>query len=248
MPLSVTRALCALACSLLLFHSAATADEPAKMQLPPPPDPELCTRVTKEFVKAGGIQAMQFAGIHSIQTPTDNWMMQQIMSEVRPDFVIETGTLNGATTLFYATVLGQVRPTARVFTVDIKKQWEAAATYPAWKDRVEFFLGSSTAPEVVKQITERVKKVKNAKVLVTLDSLHTKEHVAKELEFYAPLVTKDSYLVVQDTTYDTMLDAKDGPLAAVKEFLAKHPEFETDRSRERFLITFYPGGYLKRVR
>jgi cephalosporin hydroxylase len=222
---------------------------PAAAETVPLPDPELCKRVTKEFMAAGGLLTVGFAGIRSVQSPMDNWMMQQIMSELRPDFVIETGTLHGGTTLYYATVLGQVKPQARVLTVDIKKQWDEAATFPAWKERVEFFEGSSTAPEVVEQIAKRVKAVKNATVLVTLDSLHTKEHVARELELYAPLVTKGSYLVVQDTWYDTFgMGNKNGPLVAVQEFLKSHPEFETDRERERYLVTFYPFGYLKRVR
>lgn len=87
-----------------------------------------------------------------------------------------------------------------------------------------------------------------ATVFVTLDSLHTQEHVAKELDLYAPLVTTGSDLVVQDTTYDTLGTTDKGPLAAIRDFLKKHPEFETDRERERFLVTFYPFGYLKRVR
>ena len=237
-------ALLSLTCALLASHSTAAWGEPA-----PLPDPELCKRVTKEFMSAGGIPTIGFAGIRSIQSPMDNWMVQQIMSELRPDFVIETGTLNGGTTLFYATVLGQVHPKARVLTVDIEKQWDKVATFPAWNERVEFFLGSSTAPEVVKQIATRVQTVKDPIVLITLDSLHTKAHVAQELELYAPLVTKGSYIIVQDTWYDTFSVGKEeGPLAAVREFLKSHPEFETDRERERYLVTFYPFGYLKRVR
>ena len=130
----------ALLWSLALVSSGARG-EPTPS--PPLPDPELCSRVTREFVRAGGLPTVSFAGIRSVQTPMDNWMVQQILSELRPDFVIETGTLNGGTTLFYATVLGQVQPKARVLTVDIEKQWDKAAMFPAWKERVEFFRGSS---------------------------------------------------------------------------------------------------------
>jgi cephalosporin hydroxylase len=164
-------------------------------------------------------------------------MMQQIITELRPDYIIETGTYSGGTTLFYATVLAQVNPKGRIITIDIEPRVEKASKFQLWKDKIELITDSSVSPDVIETITERVK---GTTVLITLDSLHTTEHVRKELELYSPLVSGGSYIVVQDTNGP-------GPRKAVAEFVKKHPEFEVDRSREKFLLTFYPSGYLKRL-
>ena len=85
--------------------------------------------------------------------------------------------------------------------------------------------------------------------LVILDSDHTKTHVAKELERFAPLVTKGSYLIVEDTNISghPIEDYSGDPMGAVLEFLSTHPEFESDRSREKYLISQNPFGYLRRI-
>lgn len=187
-------------------------------------------------------------GIPSVQNPADNWMMQEIIYEVNPDVIIETGTYKGGTTLFYAAVLAHVNPEGKIITVDIADYSGQASERSLWQERVEKIMGSSIDPELVRSIAG---KVKGKKVLVTLDSDHSKEHVLRELELYAPLVSPGSYLVVQDTVYGgNPVNSKSGedPLAAVREFLKNHPEFSVDRDREKFLLTFYPSGYLKRVR
>lgn len=86
--------------------------------------------------------------------------------------------------------------------------------------------------------------------MVILDSDHTKEHVAAEIELYSQLVTVDSYILVQDGVIDTLpmfAAARPGPLPAIHEFLARHPEFELDRARsQRFLVSHHPDGWLRR--
>ena len=90
---------------------------------------------------------------------------------------------------------------------------------------------------------------KPSPVLVILDSDHTKVHVLKELERFAPLVTKGSYLIVEDTNISghPIEDYSGDPMGAVLEFLSTHPEFESDRSREKYLISQNPFGYLRRI-
>jgi cephalosporin hydroxylase len=85
-------------------------------------------------------------------------------------------------------------------------------------------------------------------VACTLDSDHSAEHVARELDAYAPLVTPGHYLVVQDTYLGLYLDGDyaGGPLGAVEAFLTEHPEFEIDMHPQRWLITQNPFGWLKR--
>jgi cephalosporin hydroxylase len=192
----------------------------------------------------------RFLGITSLQYPTDNWVMQEIISEIKPDFIIETGTHSGGTALFYAMILEQVNPKGKVLTVDIMPHHPQVSRFRVWTERVTFFKGSSTDAGIVKKIAGRVK---GHKVLVTLDSLHTKAHVQKELEIYSKMVSVGSYIIAQDTHlgghpnhHPTAPD--EGPWGAVHEFLKANKNFVADRSRERHLISQNPMGYLKRTR
>jgi cephalosporin hydroxylase len=174
--------------------------------------------------------------------------MQEIISEIRPDYIIEAGTRYGGTTLFYASVLSLVNPNGKVITIDIAPETDDASKLPLWNQRVEMIVGSSVEPKVTDHIAE---EVKGKKVLVTLDSLHTREHVLKEMQIYSKLVTPGSYLVVQDTNlngHPVEPNFGPGPMEAVQEFLKTNDNFVADRSREKFFLTFYPGGWLKRIK
>jgi cephalosporin hydroxylase len=187
-------------------------------------------------------------GVRSDQTPTDNWQMQQIISELKPDYIIETGTLYGGTTAFYADVLGQVNPNGKVITIDIEPQVTDAAKLKSWQERVELITASSVDPKMTAELAQRVA---GKKVLVTLDSMHTRDHVLKELEIYGPMVSVGSYVVVQDTNvngHPVLPDWGPGPMEAVQDFLKTHDNFVPDSNREKFMLTFYPGGWLKKVK
>jgi cephalosporin hydroxylase len=192
---------------------------------------------------------MWFQNVPIEKNPLDLWMMQQIIYETRPDFVIETGTFKGGSALYWAyTLNGLGLDKSHVFTSDIQDVTATAAGNPLWKKYVTFFKGSSTAPEFLQRIAEQVK---GHKVLVTLDSDHTASYVLKEIKAYAPFVNRGSYLVVEDTHMDgvpTDPGFGPGPLAAVQQFLQEggSKDFEQDFSREAFIMTFNPGGWLKR--
>ena len=120
--------------------------------------------------------------------------------------------------------------------------------YRAIRPAVEFLPGSSTDPALVARIARRVQ---GRKTLVTLDSDHSMRHVLQELRMYSPLVSSGSYLVVEDTHYDgvpTQPDFGPGPTAAVRRFLAEggSRDFEPDLTREALVMTFNPGGWLRR--
>jgi cephalosporin hydroxylase len=209
----------------------------------------------------------KYLGVPLIQTPTDLWAFQELLTEIQPDFVIETGTYKGGTTLYFATLLDQLNPESKVITIDIEPQFAKPieALAPAlrqrvnalWQRRVEFIQSNSVDPKLIESLAARVK---GKTVLVTLDSCHNVGHVLRELQLYAPLVSKGSYLVVQDTRHDddpewvkrwatcSGYDRVGGPGLAVDEFLRSNSDFKVDRERERFLLTWYPRGYLKRVR
>jgi cephalosporin hydroxylase len=111
---------------------------------------------------------------------------------------------------------------------------------------------SSIAPETLEEVRNLISP--NEKVMVILDSNHTKEHVRKELELYGPLVTPGSYIVAADGIMEDLIDVpggepewtRDNPRAAVHEFLASHPEFEIDPEPTRSGITYWPDAYLRR--
>jgi cephalosporin hydroxylase len=196
-------------------------------------------------------QNMYWFGIPVLKSPSDMWMMQQVVAEVRPDYLIEAGTSYGGSALYFAHVFaGLGLSDARVITIDIHDKTAEVSRHALWQKHVEFVHGSSTDPAVVSSIAERVK---DSKVMVVLDSNHSRNHVLSELEAYAPLVNPGSYIVVEDTSLDAIPLVRmtgRGPMAAVEEFLGTSAgeSFQPDLAREIFLVTFHPGGWLRRVR
>lgn len=196
-----------------------------------------------------------FLGVPTWQNPCDLWMLQEIIAEVKPDVVIETGTAYGGSALFLAMVLEQVNPQGRVITIDVEPKTDAAARLRIWRERVDLIVGDSVGEDTIAELERRVK---GKTVLLTLDSLHGRNHVLEELRRLSHLVSKGSYVVVQDTVIDRKPEwieryasydgSTAGPGRAVEEFLQENRAYEVDPSRERFLFTFHPRGFLKRVR
>src|SRR5262245_33149365 len=194
----------------------------------------------------------KWVGVPTLQNPNDVWIHQEIISEVKPDFIIEAGTAAGGSAILWAMILEQVNPKGKVITIDIMDQLDKGVKdrrkFPIWKRRVEFIKGSSTDAKIVAKLAKRVK---GHKAVVILDSDHSKNHVLNELNAYAPLINVGSYLITQDTNVNGHPVYKDfgpGPMEAVQEFLATNKQFESDLSRERLLFTMHPKGYLKRIK
>lgn len=182
-------------------------------------------------------------GVPIWQNVFDAWTIQETLSEIRPGLLIETGTHRGGSALFYAHLM-DLMDTGRVITIDIVDKHEL--THP----RVRFLNGSSTAPVIVEEVRREAADTEGP-VMVILDGNHDRDHVAAELEIYAPLVTPGSLLLSQDGVIDQLeifRDTRPGPLPANRAFLAAHPEFEYDRERnERFLFTHHPLGWMRRL-
>lgn len=198
----------------------------------------------------------QWMGRPIIQYPQDIMAMQELIWEVKPDLIIETGVAHGGALVLYASMM-QLLGRGSVLGIDIEirpHNRKAIEEHPMF-GRIELLEGSSTDPVIVAQVQDRVKKA--SRVMVTLDSMHTHDHVLRELELYAPFVTKNSYLVVFDTIVETMPEGSypdrpwsrgDNPLTAVRAFLAGRDDFVVDEFVEKkLLVTVAPGGYLKRV-
>ena len=181
-------------------------------------------------------------GIQVLKCPLDLWIYQEIIFNVKPDLIIETGTYKGGTAHFFASMCDLVGR-GEIITVDI----EAYPNRPH-HDRITYLLGSSTDASIVEAVRKRSEGKQS--VMVILDSDHSMPHVRKEMELYAPLVTAGSYLIVEDTNINgnpVLPESGPGPHEAIQDFLQTHSEFEVDRSMEKLLMTFNPGGYLKRV-
>jgi cephalosporin hydroxylase len=179
-------------------------------------------------------------GVEAQKNPADLWIYQEILSEVRPELIIETGTMYGGSAFYLASICDLIA-LGEVVTIDIEHR-EGRPAHP----RIEYVTASSTDPSIVATMTQRAE---GRRVLVILDSDHSRDHVMAELDAYADLVSPGSYLIVEDTNingHPVLPKFGPGPWEALDVFLPD-PRFEIDRSKERFLNTFNPRGYLRRI-
>jgi cephalosporin hydroxylase len=189
----------------------------------------------------------RWLGVPTLQHPFDAWITQEIICEVRPDVIVECGSYRGGSAVMWAMVLEQVNPSGRVLTIDVEDRLDRARSIPIFERRVETLHGSTVDPLILSQVRERVA---TARTLVILDSDHSRDHVAAELDAYAPLVSLGSYLIVQDGVvngHPLEPDFGAGPFEAVAEFLARDRRFSVDTTRERMMFTFNPNGFLRRI-
>lgn len=194
-----------------------------------------------------------------IQFPQDMVAMQEIIWATKPDLIIETGIAHGGSLIYYASLLEMIGGDGYVLGIDVDIREHNRAeieAHPMFK-RIKMIQGSSVDASTADVVKLHAKGKRS--VLVVLDSNHTHEHVLKEMELYAPLVTKENYLVVYDTLVEDMPDdlmnpgrpwgKGNNPKTAVWEFLKTSDQFEIDKAIEaKILITVAPDGYLKRVR
>ena len=176
-----------------------------------------------------------------LKCPLDLWIYQEIIAEMKPDIIIESGTLFGGTTLYLAMICDMINH-GEVISIDITKKKVPIHS------RITYLFGSSVSDEIVEEVSKRIS---GKSVMVILDSDHTKAHVLKELEIYSKLVTDRNYLIVEDTNlngHPVYPDFGEGPMEAVIEFLRENNNFTIDIDREKFYMTFNPNGYLMKVR
>lgn len=208
-----------------------------------------------------------------IQYPQDMVGMQELIWQVRPDLIIETGIAHGGSLMLSASMLALLDMSDAIeagatmdpkvsqrkvlgIDIDIRQHNRAAIEAHPMASRIQMIQGSSIAPEVVAQVKAVAAGYK--RVLVCLDSMHTHDHVLAELNAYAPLVSAGSYCVVFDTFVEDMpprffkdrpWDVGNNPKTAVWEYLKGHPEFEIDKGIQNQLqVTVAPDGFLKRTR
>ncbi|MGY3923299.1 cephalosporin hydroxylase family protein [Aeromonas jandaei] len=215
----------------------------------------------------------QWMGRPIIQYPQDIVAMQEIIWEVRPDLIIETGIAHGGSLVFSASMLAHLDMCDAIqagkmidpriskrkvigIDIDIRVHNREVIDAHPMRSRIEMIQGSSIAPEVV----EKVKTLSRSyeRILVCLDSNHTHEHVLAELEAYAPLVSKGSYCVVFDSVIEHMPDEfcqgrlwgkGNNPKTAVWQYINEHDQFVIDTAiPAKLQITVAPDGFLKRIK
>ncbi len=196
-----------------------------------------------------------------IQLPEDVIRIQEAIYQIRPDFVVETGVAHGGSLIFYASLL-EAMGHGEVIGIDIEirpHNRKAIEAHEMFK-RITLIEGSSTAPEIVAQVKSQIPM--DAKVLVILDSDHSKKHVSEELQCYHDLVSPDSYIVATDGVMSVVSDVPrgkrdwihDNPTEAAREFASNHPEFTLEQPDWPFNesdlgenVTHWPGAWLRRT-
>lgn len=222
-------------------------------------------RTVSRLANNEGWYELSWLGARIWQMPEDLVRLQEILFEVKPDWIVETGTKFGGSAIFFASMLalaGKKEGEGGVITCDIDILPRARQTFAehALGPRVRAVIeGSAADPATVDQIRETING--EGRVLVFLDDNHNADHVSAEMELYAPLVSDESYLIVADTIYGDLAgtpvgepspkypDVKNSnPRVAVERFLAERDDFVRD---ERFYgkgFSNFPDGFLKRVR
>jgi cephalosporin hydroxylase len=197
-------------------------------------------------------QKLSFLGVYTVKYPADLMVYAEILWECRPRYVIETGTHAGGSALFLATIMDAITVqdpsyAGEILTVDLYHV-DGRKPHP----RIRYLKGGSTDAGTAEFMRFTVTEFP-CPVMAILDSDHSARHVTEEIELYAPLVTKGQYLIVEDSNihgHPVCQEHGEGPYEAVNYFFATNPlskSFQIDKSREKFLVTANPRGYLRRV-
>lgn len=193
---------------------------------------------------------LKFLGVELYKCPLDLWVYQQIIFEMNPSVIIETGTHAGGSAYFMAKVLDMCGrdPSVKVHTIDI----DGGMTRPV-HPRIHYVCGSSVDPDVIATIASNYPL--GPQPMVVLDSDHHRDHVRQEMEVYAPIVGPGQYMIVEDSNINGhpvlpgVYGKAGGPYEAIDDFFKTSPhkdKFEIDHTRELFGVTQNPNGYLRR--
>jgi cephalosporin hydroxylase len=227
--------------------------------------PEAFAALSRQWLKTGWAQRYSYGftwlGRPVIQLPEDLVRTQEVIWAVKPDVIIETGVAHGGSLIFYASLCA-LMGAGRVIGVDIEIRPGNRAAIEAHPlaSRITLIEGSSIEPAIVERVRAAIPA--GSRVMVLLDSNHTKAHVRSELDAYGPLISPGSYLVATDGIMCDLHDVPGGQpdwawnnaTAAAAEFAAAHPEFALETPPRPFQegaihepVTYWPGGWLRRL-
>ena len=196
------------------------------------------------YYAEGVWKRQHYRGVRILKLPTDLWNYQEIITERRIEWVVETGTLHGGSALYFADLLELGRAPGKVITIDVSHDALQVKSHP----RIEFIRASSALPQTAEHVARMLPEQRGALFMI-LDSDHTRDHVLRELEVMVPLLRPGDYLVVEDTCingHPVRPEYGPGPMEALADYFVAHPgELEHDFEREeKFGCTAAPRGYL----
>lgn len=186
-------------------------------------------------------------GVKAQKNPLDAWIYQELIYETRPEVIVEIGSAEGGGALFLAGMLDLLGG-GMVVSVDIDH-----SRFAARHERIVTVTGDSLSPDTL----ERVRDLCDGKrVMVIHDGDHSRDHVLADLNAYSPLIGEGCYFVVEDGVVDLFrprprtfgIFPDGGPLPAIEEFMRGNEEFTVDRERERYVLSYNPKGYLRRIK
>ncbi len=229
-------------------------------------DPRAFAVVSKAWLRAGWdtkyVYSFTWLGRPIIQLPDDMVRIQEVIFDIQPDVIVETGVAHGGSLIFYAS-LCKAMGKGRVIGIDIeiRPPNRKAIEEHFLSDYITLVEGSSVDPAIVAQVKSLIKPSET--VLALLDSNHTKGHVLDELEAYGPLVTPGSYIVATDGIMEEVVGGPrtqpdwtwNNPRQAALEFADAHPEFRMEEPVFPFnegvvteRVSYWPNAYLKRLK
>ena len=228
-------------------------------------DPKAFEIISKAWIRSGWdtkyVYSFSWLGRPIIQLPEDMIRIQEVIYEVKPDVIIETGVAHGGSLIFYASILNALGK-GRVIGIDIeirKPNREAIEAHNLSKF-ITLFEGSSIDKNIFNSVKSNINK--KEKVLVILDSNHLKDHVYEELRLYSELVTLDSYIVACDGIMKDICGAPrtlpdwewNNPLSAIDKFIISNNKFIIQEPKWPFnegtiknRVTYWPKAFLKRI-
>jgi len=234
--------------------------------------PEGFKLLSELWVKVGWdqkyIYTFSWLGRPIIQSPEDMMRMQEVIFDLKPSLIIETGIAHGGSLIYYASILNAIGK-GRVIGIDIdirkhnRKAIEKHDLFPF----IDLIEGSSVELETFKKVEELV--APNDKVIVILDSAHDYDHVLKEIKLYSSIVTVGSYIVVTDGSQEYLGDTprakevysgyaetwkKNNPKKAAEDFVLNNDQYEIieplfpfNESDLNFRVTLWPSAFIRKI-
>lgn len=226
--------------------------------------------VSRAWLRAGWdakyVYSFSWFGRPIIQLPEDMIRLQELMWELKPDVIVETGVAHGGSLIYYASIFKAMAADGSVgrvigVEIDLRAHNRAAIVAHPLSPHITIVDGSSTTPDTVAKVQALIRP--GEKVLVILDSNHTRRHVLDECRAYAPMVAKGSYIVATDGIMEQVAGAprtkpewvNDNPKAAAIAFVAENPDFVIEEPVWPFnegvvkdRVTYWPSAYIKRLR
>lgn len=184
-----------------------------------------------------------YFGIKALKNPLDFWIYQEIIFETKPDFIVEIGNFCGASTLALAHICSCLGK-GKVIGVDVSHSQVPDIV----KNHPGIFMIEGDAYESFQRVRNIISDT--GSILVIEDSAHTFENTLNVLNTYSKLIKKGGYFIVEDGICHHGLEVgpEPGPYEAIEAFVEQNNDFEIDRNKESFFITWNPKGYLKKVR